>query len=155
MADRGADRAFTGYNQLRDKVMQGNEVIGRTAGRLVGLPLLKMRFRYLYIDSRYRTLGAGSDFSNNLNETIELEEGARCWVTGVNFPNVFYTLVEDGWEGDACHPAARALLELYRFVQLDGENGVATQRSVARVDVKVSDTQLFTSAPRGARPLAQ
>ena len=35
--DRGADRAFTGYNQLRDKVVRGNEVIGRTAGRLAGL----------------------------------------------------------------------------------------------------------------------
>ena len=48
-----------------------------------------MRFRHLYIDSRYRTLGSDSDFSINLNETIELEEGARCWVAGVSFPNVF------------------------------------------------------------------
>jgi hypothetical protein len=36
-ADRLADRGFTGYNQLRDKVVRGNEVVGRTAGRLGAL----------------------------------------------------------------------------------------------------------------------
>ena len=35
--DRGADIAFTGYNPLRDRVVHGNEVIGRTAGHLAGL----------------------------------------------------------------------------------------------------------------------
>ena len=53
-----------------------------------------MMFRHLYIDSRYKTTGTDSDFSINLNETIELEEGARCWVVGVTFPNVFYTIEE-------------------------------------------------------------
>ena len=38
-ADRVADRAFTGYNQLRDRVTQGNDVIGRTAQRLTGLQM--------------------------------------------------------------------------------------------------------------------
>ena len=31
---------------------------------------------------------------------MELEEGARCWVAGVTFPNVFYTIeegVDDVW----------------------------------------------------------
>jgi hypothetical protein len=37
--DRGANKAFTGYNQLRDKVQQGNEVIERTAGKLAGLSM--------------------------------------------------------------------------------------------------------------------
>ena len=37
MADRGAGKAFTGHNQLRDRVMQGNEAASRTAGRLAGL----------------------------------------------------------------------------------------------------------------------
>ena len=37
-ADRIADKAFAGYNQLRDRVAQGNEVIGRAAGRLAWLP---------------------------------------------------------------------------------------------------------------------
>ena len=37
--DRVADKAFTGYSQLRDKVLHGNEVLGRTAGRLAGLPM--------------------------------------------------------------------------------------------------------------------
>ena len=32
--DRLADRGFTGYNQLRDRVTQGNDVPGRAAGRL-------------------------------------------------------------------------------------------------------------------------
>ena len=32
--DRLADLGFTGYNQLRDRVMQGNDVLGRAAGRL-------------------------------------------------------------------------------------------------------------------------
>ena len=54
-----------------------------------------MRFRHLYIDSRYRTVGTDSDFSINLNDTIELEVGARCWVAGVTFPNVFYTIEEN------------------------------------------------------------
>ena len=36
-ADRVADKAFTGYNQLRDRVSRGNEVVGRTAQRLSGL----------------------------------------------------------------------------------------------------------------------
>ena len=36
-ADRLADRTFTGYNQLRDRVSRGNEVVGRTAQRLSGL----------------------------------------------------------------------------------------------------------------------
>ena len=35
--DRVADKAFTGYNQLRDKVAHGNEVASRAAGRLGGL----------------------------------------------------------------------------------------------------------------------
>ena len=34
---RVADKAFTGYNQLRDKVVHGNEVASRAAGRLGGL----------------------------------------------------------------------------------------------------------------------
>ena len=34
--DRGADRAFTGYNQLRDKVVRGNDVLGSAAGQLAG-----------------------------------------------------------------------------------------------------------------------
>ena len=37
-ADRVADRAFTGYNQLRDRVVRGNDVLGRAAGQLAGLP---------------------------------------------------------------------------------------------------------------------
>ena len=35
--DRGADKAVTGYNQLRDRVVHGNEILSRTAGRLAGL----------------------------------------------------------------------------------------------------------------------
>ena len=35
--DRVADKAFTGYNQLRDKVVHGSEVVSRAAGRLGGL----------------------------------------------------------------------------------------------------------------------
>ena len=35
--DRVADKAFTGYNQLRDKVVQGNEVVGRAGSRQAGL----------------------------------------------------------------------------------------------------------------------
>ena len=38
-ADRVAGKAFTGYNQLRDRVAQGNEVVGRTARRLTGLQM--------------------------------------------------------------------------------------------------------------------
>ena len=49
------------------------------------------RFRHLYVDSCYRTQGSDSDFSINLQETVELEEGTR-WVAGVTFPNVFYTI---------------------------------------------------------------
>ena len=37
-ADRVADRAFTGYNQLRDRVVRGNHVLGRATGQLAGLP---------------------------------------------------------------------------------------------------------------------
>ena len=37
-ADRVADRAFTGYNQLRGRVVRGNDVLGRAAGQLAGLP---------------------------------------------------------------------------------------------------------------------
>ena len=47
-----------------------------------------MRLRHLCIDSRYRTLGTDTDFSINLNETVDLEAGTRCWVAGVTFPNV-------------------------------------------------------------------
>ena len=54
-----------------------------------------MRFRHLYVDSRYRTLGTDTDFAINLNETVDLEAGTRCWVAGVTFPNVFYTIEED------------------------------------------------------------
>ena len=50
------------------------------------------RFKHLYIDSRYRAQGSDSDFSVNLNETVELEEGTRCRVASVTFPNVFYTM---------------------------------------------------------------
>jgi len=53
------------------------------------------RFRHLYIDSRYRTVGSDSDFSINLQDTVELEAGARCWVAGVTSPNVFYTIEEN------------------------------------------------------------
>ena len=35
--DRVADRAFTGYNQLRDRVVRGNDVPGRAPGQLAGL----------------------------------------------------------------------------------------------------------------------
>jgi len=59
-----------------------------------------MRFRHLHIDSRYRTVGTDSDFSTSLNDNIELEEGARCWVVGVTFPTVLYTIeegVNDMW----------------------------------------------------------
>ena len=35
--DRIADKGFTGYNQLRDRVVQGNEIATRTAGRLAGI----------------------------------------------------------------------------------------------------------------------
>ena len=51
-----------------------------------------MKFRHLFIDSRYRTVGSDSDFSINLNETVETEQGARCFVGGVTFANVFYTI---------------------------------------------------------------
>ena len=59
-----------------------------------------MEFRHLHIDSRYRTSGSDSDFSINLNETVETEEGTRCWVAGATFANVFYTIeegVNDVW----------------------------------------------------------
>ena len=36
-ADRIADKGFTNYNQLRDRVSNANDVIGRTAGRLSGI----------------------------------------------------------------------------------------------------------------------
>ena len=35
--DRRADKAFTGYSQLRDGVVRGNDVLGRAAGQLAGL----------------------------------------------------------------------------------------------------------------------
>ena len=35
--DRAADKGFTGYNELRDRVARGNEVLNRMAGRLAGL----------------------------------------------------------------------------------------------------------------------
>ena len=35
--NRAADKGFTGYNQLRDRVVQGNEIATRTAGRLAGI----------------------------------------------------------------------------------------------------------------------
>lgn len=35
--DRMADKGFTGYNQLRDRVVQGNEIATRTVGRLAGI----------------------------------------------------------------------------------------------------------------------
>ena len=38
-ADRIADKTFTGYNQLRDRVTQGNDVLGRAAQRLSGLQM--------------------------------------------------------------------------------------------------------------------
>ena len=38
-ADRGADRAFTGYNALRDRVQRGDQVLGRAAERLSGLSM--------------------------------------------------------------------------------------------------------------------
>ena len=53
-----------------------------------------MKFRHLFLDSRYRTSGSDSDFSINLSETVETEEGARCYVGGVSFANVFYTIEE-------------------------------------------------------------
>ena len=59
-----------------------------------------MRFRHLYIDSKYRTTGSDSGFSINHNESVETAEGARCWVAGATFANVFYTIeegVNDQW----------------------------------------------------------
>ena len=59
-----------------------------------------MRFRHLYVDSRFRTRGSDSEFRINLNETVEFEDGTRCWVAGVTFPSVFYTIeenVDDTW----------------------------------------------------------
>ena len=53
-----------------------------------------MKFRHLFLDSRYRTSGSDSDFCINLSETVETEEGARCYVGGVSFANVFYTIEE-------------------------------------------------------------
>ena len=36
--DRAADKGFTGYNQLRDRVVvQGNDILNRTAGRIARL----------------------------------------------------------------------------------------------------------------------
>ena len=40
-ADRRADKAFTGYNALRDRVKQGDDVVSRAAGRLGGLMYIK------------------------------------------------------------------------------------------------------------------
>jgi hypothetical protein len=54
-----------------------------------------MKFRHLYIDSRYRTSGSDTDFSIALNETVDCEAGTRCWVAGVTFPNTLYTIEED------------------------------------------------------------
>ena len=53
-----------------------------------------MKSRHLFVDSCYRTTGSDSNFSNNLNETVETEQGARCYVGGVTFSNVFYTIEE-------------------------------------------------------------
>ena len=53
-----------------------------------------MKFRHLFIDSRHRTTGSDSDFSINLNETVETEQGARCYVGGMTVSNVFYAIEE-------------------------------------------------------------
>ena len=54
-----------------------------------------MKFRHLYIDSRYKTFGSDTDFSIALQETVDCEAGTRCWVAGVTFPNTLYTIEED------------------------------------------------------------
>ena len=54
-----------------------------------------MKFRHLYIDSRYRTSGSDTDFSIALNETVDCEAGTRCWVAGVTFPNTLHAIEED------------------------------------------------------------
>jgi hypothetical protein len=54
-----------------------------------------MKFRHLYIDSKYRTSGSDTDFSIALNETVDCEAGTRCWVAGATFPNTLYTIEED------------------------------------------------------------
>ena len=53
------------------------------------------RIRKLYIDSRARSSGTDSDFDVVLPEVIECSPSQVVYVTGVTFPNVFYT-VETG-----------------------------------------------------------
>ena len=50
------------------------------------------RFRKIYVDSRLRYTGSGSDFSVEIPDTLELGGDQSMYVSAVSFPNSWYTV---------------------------------------------------------------
>ena len=50
------------------------------------------RFRKIYVDSRLRYTGSGSDFSVEIPDTLQLGGDQSMYVSAVSFPNSWYTV---------------------------------------------------------------
>lgn len=53
---------------------------------------MNREFRKVYVDSRLRYTGSGSNFSVELTDSVELPDGWSMWVSAVTFPNSWYTV---------------------------------------------------------------
>ena len=53
---------------------------------------MNREFRKIFVSSKHRWSGTGSNFVCELNDSVELLDGWSVWVTRVTFPNSWYTI---------------------------------------------------------------
>ena len=53
---------------------------------------MNREFRKLFVSSRHRWSGTGSNFVCELTDSVELPDGWSAWVTRLTFPNSWYTI---------------------------------------------------------------
>ena len=50
-----------------------------------------LKFKKVYIDSSYKVSGASSDFTIDVPETVQLEDGMLCQIHEVSIPHSWYS----------------------------------------------------------------
>ena len=51
-----------------------------------------LKFKQVYIDSRYKVSGTPSDFTVDLPETVQLEDNMLCPIHEVSIPHSWYSI---------------------------------------------------------------
>ena len=104
--------------------------------------MMNREFRKIFVSSRHRWSGTGSNFVCELTDSIELPDGWSAWLTRVTFPNSWYTVTAG--QNDKLYVMEQNPLAIAGLVLTIPEGNYTHTQLAAAIE-----TQLADASPSG------